>query len=379
VAVVDAEGGSILIADSGASQLVFRHSIGQRTIPAGTAIPWEKGIAGMVYTSGEAVIIDDVSHESRHFKGIDQMLDYVTRDMIAAPLRRWNGQTIGVLEVVNKRERRFDDNDLTLLSIVAAISASAIERTRLNEEARLAETVKLFGDISHDIKNLLTPVVYSAELLEEVLENLFARLARGDQQEQARSYERCRRVIASLGVASRRTQSRLKVFSDCMKGLSTEPRFAPCRLADIIGEVLEALRPPALQKGLSLTSTGLEQLPEIMGDEERLFNAFYNLANNAIAAMPSGGAVSVSGLRDSGSPGVQVLVADTGEGMPPEVCAKLFTDHGTSRKRLGSGLGTRIVKDAIDAHGGRIEVESEVGAGTTFRVFLPLVPPAAAR
>jgi signal transduction histidine kinase len=378
VEVVEAEGGSILIADAEARQLVFRHSIGTRPIPAGTAIPPGQGIAGLVFSSGKAVIVNDVSRESRHFKGIDRMFDYVTRDMVASPLRRWNGQTIGVLEIVNKRRGKFDANDLTLLSIVSAISASAIERARLNEEARLAETVKLFGDISHDIKNLLTPVVYSAELLEEVLENLFTRLAKGDQQEQARSYERCRRVIASLGVASRRTQSRLKVFSDCMKGLSTEPRFAPCRIADVAGEVFEALRPPALQKGLALVSSGLEALPEILADEERLFNAFYNLANNAIAAVPPGGTITISGTRDPQSAGVRVSIADTGEGMPPEVSATLFTDHGMSRKHLGSGLGTRIVKDAIDAHGGRIEVESAPGAGTTFRIFLPIDPLAAA-
>lgn len=374
VAVVDAEGGSILIADTESGQLVFRHSIGTSPVPAGTAIPWEKGIAGMVFTSGEAVIIDDVSREFRHFKGIDLMMDYVTRDMVATPLRRWNGQTIGVLEVVNKRGRAFDGNDLTLLSIVSAISASAIERARLNEEARLAEAIKLFGDLSHDIKNLLTPVVYSSELLEEVLEDLFARLEKGDQQEQAMSYERCRRVIASLGVASRRTQNRLKVFSDCMKGLSTEPRFAPCRIADVVGEVFEALRPPALQQGISLVSNGLELLPEVLADEERLFNAFYNLANNAIAAVPPGGAITVSGGKDPESTGVLLSIADTGEGMPPEVSATLFSDHSMSRKRLGSGLGTRIVRDAIQAHGGRIEVESAMGAGTTFRIFLPLDP-----
>jgi signal transduction histidine kinase len=63
--------------------------------------------------------------------------------------------------------------------------------------------------------------------------------------------------------------------------------------------------------------------------------------------------------------------------MSPEVCGTLFTAPRTSRKRLGSGIGTRIVKDAVEAHGGRIEVTSELGAGTTFTIFLPLAPPPA--
>jgi signal transduction histidine kinase len=378
VDVVGAEGGSILIADPGTKELVFRHSIGTHPVPVGTTIPCEAGIAGLVFTSGESVIIDDVSHEAHHFKGIDLITDFVTRDMIAAPLRRWDGEPIGVLEVLNKRGSRFDKNDLTLLSIVSAISASAIERARLNEEAKLAEVAKLFGDISHDMKNLLTPVVYSSELLEEVLNTLFERLAKGDQEEQAHSYGQCRKVIASLGVASRRTQSRLKTLCDCLKGLSTEPRFAPSNIGGIVGEVFEALRPPAQLRNVTLASRGLEGLPGIVADEERLFNAFYNLVNNAIAAVPPGGAVTVSGEADPPTRGVVVSVADTGHGMTPEQCANLFTTHARSRKLLSSGLGTSIVKDVIDAHRGRIDVESAVGRGTTFRVHLPLNPSAAA-
>lgn len=378
VEVVDAEGGSILIADPGAQQLVFRHSIGTRPVPVGTAIPWEAGIAGMVFTTGEPVIIDDVNRAAQHYKGIDRITEFVTRDIIATPLKRWNGGTIGVLEVLNKRGRRFDRNDLMLLSVVSAIAASAIERARLNEEAKLAEVAKLFGDVSHDMKNLLTPVVYSSELLEEVLENLFERLTEGDREELSRNYGRCRKVVASLGIASRRTQGRLKSLCDCLKGLSTEPRFAPCRLAATVGEVLEALRPPAQLKNVTLASRGLEGLPQIAADEERLFNAFYNLVNNALAAVPAGGAVTVSGAADPGSGTVLLSFTDTGQGMTPEQCEKLFTAHAGSGKLLSSGLGTRIVKDVVDAHRGRIEVESAVGRGTTFRISLPLDPAAAA-
>jgi signal transduction histidine kinase len=109
-----------------------------------------------------------------------------------------------------------------------------------------------------------------------------------------------------------------------------------------------------------------------MADEERLFNAFYNLVNNAVAAVPDGGTITVSGEVEQRSPGIVLSVADSGPGMPPEVCRTIFTAQAMSRKRLGSGLGMRIVKDAIDAHHGRIDVESAVGVGTTIRIFLPL-------
>ena len=70
--------------------------------------------------------------------------------------------------------------------------------------------------------------------------------------------------------------------------------------------------------------------------------------------------------------GLVLDVADTGRGMSPEVRDRLFTDKAvSSRKHLGSGLGTKLVKDVIDAHGGRISVESAVDVGTTIRIFLP--------
>jgi signal transduction histidine kinase len=374
VAVVDADGGSILIARAETRELVFRHSTGSKPVPSGTAIPWDKGIAGHVFQTGEPVIIDDVTRDTRHFKGIDRASAFQTKDMIATPLKRWNGETIGVLEVLNKRGRRFDGNDLQLLLIVSAISASAIERARLNEEAKLAEVAKLFGDISHDIKNLLTPVVYSTDVLEDLLERLHERVPAAERPALERAYGNGRKLLGTLAIAGGRIQDRLKEFSDCIIGISTAPKFGPCRLAGIVQEVFSALGAPAEQQGIALRSRGLEELPEIAADDGRLFNAFYNLVNNALSAVPAGGSITVAGDPDPAGGGVRIAVADTGRGMPPEVARTLFTGTHTSRKRLGSGIGTRIVKDAVDAHGGRIEVASEVGAGTTFTVFLPLSP-----
>jgi signal transduction histidine kinase len=374
VAVVDADGGSILLARPETRELVFRHSMGSKPPPSGTAIPWDKGIAGHVYQTGEPVIVDDVTRDTRHFKGIDRASAFQTKDMIATPLKRWTGETIGVLEVLNKRGRRFDENDLQLLLIVSAISASAIERARLNEEAKLAEVAKLFGDISHDIKNLLTPVVYSTDALEELLAKIHARVPEAERAALERAYGNGLRLLGTMAVAAGRIQVRLKEFSDCIIGISTEPKFAPCRLSGIVQEVFAALGAPAEQQGISLRCRGLEELPEIAADDGRLFNAFYNLVNNALAAVPRGGSVTVAGDPDPEGGGVRLAIADTGRGMPPGVCATLFTALRTSRKRLGSGIGTRIVKDAVDAHGGRIEVASQVGVGTTFTIFLPLSP-----
>ena len=98
----------------------------------------------------------------------------------------------------------------------------------------------------------------------------------------------------------------------------------------------------------------------------------YNLVNNAIPEVPTGGSVTVHGTLIDGGTTVCISVSDTGRGMPPEIRDSLFSDSAISRKRGGTGLGTKIVKDVVDAHGGTITVDSEEGVGTTFHVRLPV-------
>jgi len=138
---------------------------------------------------------------------------------------------------------------------------------------------------------------------------------------------------------------------------------------------MHTLRQYAGQKGVTLATEGLEALPTIQADERRLFNAFYNLINNAIPEVPAGGSITVRGQRDPQGRTLHLVVADTGRGMPPEVRDSLFTNQVVSRKSGGTGLGTKIVKDVIDAHGGTIRVESEQGKGTIFHIGLPMTRP----
>ncbi len=94
-----------------------------------------------------------------------------------------------------------------------------------------------------------------------------------------------------------------------------------------------------------------------------------------LAEVSAGGSVSVFGKEDPPGVGILVAVADTGRGMPPEIVDNLFTTRARSRKAGGTGLGTKIIKDVVDAHRGRISVESRLGTGTTFYVFLPVSQP----
>src|SRR5262249_36908334 len=110
-------------------------------------------------------------------------------------------------------------------------------------------------------------------------------------------------------------------------------------------------------------------LPLVEADEAQLARALGNLVANALDAMPKGGALTLRTFAIAG--GVAVEVEDTGTGLTPEQRARLFTPYYTT-KQGGTGLGLAIVQGIVSDHGGRVEVRSTPGQGTTFRLVLPL-------
>jgi signal transduction histidine kinase len=364
--VLKAEAGSVLLADPATKQLIFHYSIGANPVPYGTAIPWDKGIAGTVFQSGTPAVINEVKKDARHFSGIDKNTGFETRNMITLPLKRWEGAPIGVLNVLNRREGGVYDDDVATLTIISAITAAAIEQARLFEEAKLAEVARLLGDIGHDIKNMLTPVVKGAGILQDEVKDLFS------HPDQSLPRERFNMVIDMLRNASRRIQDRVKEIADCVKGVSSPPQFTPCKLSSVMQSILNTLGLLAEEKGIAVRCEGLDDLPPILADDQRLYNAFYNLINNAIPEVSKGGSITVRGHAESEPASVLISVVDTGRGMPPEVRDSLFTTRAISRKTGGTGLGTKIVKDVVDAHGGHITVESEEGVGTIFHLRFPV-------
>jgi signal transduction histidine kinase len=376
--VVNAESGSILLADRESRQLVFRHSLGVSRVKVGTAIPWDQGIAGDVFHSGQPVVIANVKADRRHFPGIDEQTGTSTRDMIVLPLKRWQGEPIGVLTCLNKRAGRLDDDDVALLAIVSAITATAIEQARLHQEAKLAEVARLLGDIGHDIKNLLMPVVCGTGLLEGEVKELLASHTALTFDKAKASFQLCTEVIGMVRTSTQRILDHVKQIADCVKGISAEQEFAPGSVRRVVESVFETVRWLATDNGIALKTEGLETLPAIRMDERRLFNAFYNLVNNALAEVPAGGSITVAGKHDPVRQCVWLRVVDTGCGMPPDVRDSLFTAQAKSRKAGGTGLGTKIVKDVIDVHGGAITVDSTLGVGTTFTLVLPIEPPSVA-
>ncbi|RMH04870.1 MAG: PAS domain S-box protein [Nitrospirae bacterium] len=242
--------------------------------------------------------------------------------------------------------------------------------TQLLEETKLAEVATVLGEIGHDIKNMLMPVLNGTSLLEEELLERFARSS--PSLEPAESASQCRALdlLHMITTNARRIHTRVREMADTVKGRASPLQLRACRMAGVIEEVFDTLRMDAHERGVTLHTNQIETLPVLQADEQRLFNAFYNLIANAIPETPAGGSVTVSGRQDDNA--VTIAVTDTGRGMPSDVCESLFTTEAISRKRGGTGLGTKIVHDIVIAHGGKITVESQEGQGTTFWLTFPL-------
>ncbi len=371
---VDAESGSILLADADVQHLVFHYSIGEDPVPSGMAIRADQGIAGAVFQSGKPAVLPDVKKSEQHCGDIDALIGSRTRDMITLPLKRWKGQPIGVLSVLNKRHGVLDEHDLHFLTIISAFAALAIQRTRLLEEAKMAEVVRLLGSISHDLKNLLQPILSGTELLKDELGQIFHPEATSHVAKMDASEVFCDEIMSMIAKTTERIHDRVKEIADCVKGLATPPQFGPCRLGSAVADVVQTLEILMKEKDIVYEAQGLDVLPVIIADERRLYSAFYNLIHNAIREVPKGGFIRVHGATDSAADTVVVTVSDTGRGMPADVRDRLFTPYGYSRKPGGSGLGTKIVKDVMDAHKGKISVTSEEGQGTSFYLHFPVDP-----
>src|SRR5208282_1647569 len=140
-------------------------------------------------------------------------------------------------------------------------------------------------------------------------------------------------------------------------------------LNDVVEKTLELLRPEVENRGVTVKTKLARNLTATPVDATQMQQVLVNLIKNAAQAMTTGGTLTLH--TGENSDGVWVSVEDTGGGIQPEQISRIFEPFYTTKKK-GSGLGLMIVQRIVRAHNGRIELESHVGRGTTFRIWLPL-------
>lgn len=219
------------------------------------------------------------------------------------------------------------------------------------------------ANVSHDLKTPLTSIQgWSMALLDGTAVD-------PDIQQQAATViydesERMARMVGDLLDIARLDAGQVTL------------KQQPVELAQLLNDVVRNLTARAQEQGVTL-SAELTQVEPIRGDDDRLMQIFTNLADNALTHTPAGGRVTLA-LWPKGAQQIQVQIKDTGHGIPAEALPRIFerfyqVDQARTRNEgSGSGLGLAIVKQLVETHGGTIEVESQLGVGTTFTIVLPV-------
>jgi signal transduction histidine kinase len=231
--------------------------------------------------------------------------------------------------------------------------------SRLEHHDQLAHLGELAAGLAHEIKNPLAGIQGALEVL------------RDDARDDA---ERVRLYEEMLG--------ELRRVNTILQRLLESGRPAPLRLIDVdpallVRETVELLQPALRRRGVRLEAEAAEGLPGVRLDPAKMRQVLVNLIHNAAEAMRDGGRVTVKASRYPQGGGVVLAVADEGPGIAAEDMERVFQPFYTT-KFTGTGLGLAISKSLVELHGGRIEVDSRPGVGTTMYVFLPGAAPSGA-
>jgi len=228
------------------------------------------------------------------------------------------------------------------------------QRERLVQAERVAAWRELARRLAHELKNPLFPLQITVENMQR---------ARSQYPEQFDEVfrEGAQTLLAELG----NLKQIVARFSDFAK--MPAPEIEPVDFNRLVGQTMRLFEPQLAKAGIVATQELDSAAPAVMADPEQMTRALRNLILNAIDAMPQGGTLTVRTRRMSA--GLRLEVADTGQGLTPEECGRLFTPY-YSTKTHGTGLGLAIVQSVVSDHHGRISVASAPGKGATFQIDL---------
>lgn len=394
---VQAEACSVMLLDETGRTLHWEVALGQGAGKLETlTVPLGYGISGRVAETGEPIRIGDVHKDSRwQGQRFDEATGFATRSLLCVPIRA-RDRILGVIQVLNKKGGAFGEDDERLLTALAGMGGVAIENARLYEnlEEKVQERTAELTQTLRELRETQAQLVQSEKMA--ALGDLVAGVAHeintplgavsSNVDLTARIVAKVRDVVAAApdaGAAGRHLERAAQ--------LAEVSREACRRIGEIVRSLRnfarldEAERKPAdLHEGLESTLTlahhllkdriairrEFGELPAVDCHPNQINQVFLNLIVNAAQATEGTAEIVLRTRAAAGE--VHVEVADRGCGIKPENLARIF-DPGFTTKGVGvgTGLGLAISYRIVRDHGGRIEVESEVGRGSTFRVILP--------
>ena len=381
----EAEAVAIMVPGDAPGTLITSHSIGLSQSLKEFVYETDSSIAGHVFATGKPYRSQNILEDGRRYRASLQLWNqqsFRPQTAVYAPLQA-GSQVIGIVSVITGTGHILDEEDLDLLTAMAEITGSALHRAGLMEtlEQRVVERTreladaneqlkeldrlksKFVSDVSHELRTPITSLSLYLDLIES-----------GNPERNKRYWavlrkqtERLNHLIEDILSLSRLQMGKIEVS------------LVPIDLNELVAEVLEMRRDDFAAANLGLEFQADETLPSVSAQPDLLAQVVANLLSNALNYTQEG-AVWVSTSFDSGHNMACVSIADSGIGINagdlPHIFERFYRGHFAGQSNIpGTGLGLTIVEEIVHLHNGHIEVDSEEGAGTTFRVWLPFATP----
>ena len=372
---IGADRGAILLVDP-AGELVPKAVRWRGAADPDERMTISRTIVDHVREQGQGVISTDAPADSR-FGPAQSIVDYGIREAICVPIQGRH-TTLGVLYADIRAgtefepqpagppapKGRFTQEHLTLMVAIGHQAGLAIENTSLYQAKLQAERLAAVGQtiatLSHHIKNILQGIRGGSYLIDMGL----------NQKDEA--------IVRRGWTIVEKNQA--KIYNLVLDMLSfskdREPALEPADLNGVVADVVELMQSRAQELGVALAWEPAADLPEVLIDPDGIHRAVLNVVTNALDACEDvpGGRVVVATSWD-GAATARVTAADNGVGIAPEELDTVFQIFASTKGARGTGLGLPVSDKIVREHGGRIQVRSEVGRGTTFVIELPVRRP----
>ena len=347
------EAASILLYDEASRQLHFQIATNlDASTRRGIVVPLEGSIAGWIVINRQSVRITNAHDDPRFFSNVETKTGFSTESLLGIPLITKN-KVVGVLEVINKHRGKFTDTDESMLLVLGAQAAVAIENARLFQQS------DLISEFVHELRTPLSSLSTATYLL-----------LRPEMSQEQRD-----QIIHNIHNETIRLNALASSFLDLARLESGRVQFRKSifNIADLIYECKDVMASKALEDNIQIRVESMERLPLLEADRDKIKQVLLNLLSNAIKYNHPNGTVLMRAEETETE--IAIHVQDTGMGIPEEALPHLFQKFFRVREHesraSGTGLGLSICKQIINGHGGRIEIKSKLGAGTVFIVCLP--------
>ncbi len=359
VELTDTESASIMLIDPRTGELRFEAAL--KMSPGAMealVVPMEGSLAGWVVTHGEPVLVEDTHNEPRWFKNVDDTTGSSTRNLLGVPMIA-HSKTIGVVEALNKRNNApWTEDDVNTLTTLAAQAAIAIENARLFQQS------DFISEMVHELRTPLAALKASASLL-----------MRPDLPEHRR-----KQIVQTMESETDRLTRMTTDFLDLARLESGRTRLETSvfNLNELLLESVDVVRNQAADRHVTI-SISCDPTLQLEADRGKIKQVLLNLLTNGIKYNKEQGAIFITVTPPNGQDGmVRVEVRDTGRGISPEnqkhMFEKFYRVADTAGYTQGTGLGLVIAKRIVEAHGGEMGMESELGVGTAFHFTVPAAP-----